>query len=222
MRLLLVEDDSRMGRALHMGLSSDGKYTTDWVQTAQQAQLALQQGDVDFVLLDINLPDGSGLEVLKNLRRQNNPAFVMIISSNDDLTHRVEGLNSGADDYMVKPFDYEELLARIQAVHRRGCTRLSEVICYRDIELDLAAKSVMKEGQVIPLSAREFAIFSTLLSNQGRIFSQQHLENKLYGWSEAGSSNAIEVHISHLRKKFGKDLITTVRGMGYVINKLTH
>lgn len=219
MRLLLVEDEEMLGSALQQGLINDN-YPTDWVTTAANAKVALRQDDYDLLLLDIKLPDGSGLDLLQTLRSQGEALPILIITARDSVTQRIEGLNLGADDYMVKPFDYDELLARIQAIYRRSQGRHSEQLVYGDIVFDADSKAVTKNGEAIKLSARELAILQLLLENVGRVLSKQKLEGKLYNWEMGVESNTIEVHISNLRKKLGRELIKTIRGLGYTIEKL--
>jgi two-component system response regulator QseB len=172
------------------------------------------------MILDLNLPKKSGLEVLSDCRKQNNPIPVLILTARDTLTDKIKGLDTGADDYLIKPFDLDELLARLRALVRRSNGQSSPILKRGELMLDPAAHSVTLNHQVIAISAKEFNILEQLLLNQGRVFSREHLEEKLYGWDDEIDSNSVEVHIHHLRKKLGNELIRTIRGIGYVIDKL--
>jgi two-component system response regulator QseB len=218
MRVLLVEDDPLLGDGVKAGLMQDG-YTVDWVQDGRSAQLALDAEPYALVVLDLGLPKLSGLDLLKHLRRGGNGVPVLILTARDSIADRVSGLDSGADDYLVKPFDLDELLARIRALLRRRSGRAEPVIRHGAIALDPAAHKVTQDGKELELSAREFALLHKLLDNVGRVLSREQLEQSLYGWQEEVESNAVEVHIHHLRRKLGKDLIRTIRGVGYMIVK---
>ena len=217
MKVLFVEDDELLGKAVFTGLKSE--HTTDWVTTAEDAQLSLETGAYDLIVLDINLPGMSGLELLNQLRSQGNQIPVLLLTARDTVSQRVEGLDTGADDYLVKPFDFDELLARIRALSRRGQDYVSPTISHGDIVLDIDTKTVTKSGKNIDLSRTQFDILLLLMQKSGRYFSKQQIEEKIYGWNELVESNTIEVHISALRRKLGKTLIKTARGIGYVIEK---
>ncbi len=215
MRILLVEDDPLLGRALSSGLSQGG-YVADWVETREAAIEALATGAYAAVALDLNLPDGSGLDVLKHLRR-NSTQPVVIMTARDALADRIEGLDLGADDYLVKPFDLTELLARLRAVIRRSEGRAQAVIVHGDLELDTSSRMVKKAGQWLKLTHREYQILNLLLQRPGRILSRADIEAQLYGWDDDIESNTVEAAVYALRKKVGREMITTIRNVGYVI-----
>ncbi|MBU6467867.1 MAG: winged helix-turn-helix domain-containing protein [Betaproteobacteria bacterium] len=218
MKILLVEDDSILGDGIRAGLKQAG-YVTDWVTDGNAADLALKTGIYEAMILDLNLPKKSGLEVLAECRARKNPIPVLILTARDTLSDKIKGLDSGADDYLIKPFDLDELLARIRALVRRSSGQSSPIIQRGNLTLDPAAHSVTLDQQTVAISAKEFNILEQLLLNQGRVFSREQLEEKLYGWDDEIESNSVEVHIHHLRKKLGNDLIRTIRGIGYVIDK---
>ena len=218
MRLLLVEDDVLLGEGLNTGLRRE-HYNVDWVKNGETALAAAETTEYDSIILDIGLPVMSGLEVLSNLRIKGNMVPVLILTAQDGLSDRVSGLDNGADDYLVKPFEFDELCARIRALVRRSRGLPEQNIRYRDITLDPAAHTVSIADNPVSLSRREFALLEELLSAQGRVLSRSHLEDKLYRWGDEIESNAIEVHIHHLRKRFGSSLIRTVRGIGYTVPK---
>lgn len=223
MRLLLVEDDKLLGDGIQAGLIQAG-YAVDWMENAVNAEAALHTEDYELVILDLGLPDRSGLDVLKRLR---NKAFaakdselpVLILTARDTVSDRVTGLDAGADDYMLKPFDLDELSARIRALTRRHHGRANPVIRHAELELDPAAHTVSLAGKGVNLSRREFGILQLLLESRGRVLSRTQLEEGLYAWGEEVESNAVEVYIHHLRKKLGADIIRTMRGVGYIIDK---
>ncbi len=216
MRILLVEDDDMLGKALRDGLGQGG-YTTDWVQEGEDAIVAVRANDYQAIVLDINLPGISGLDVLKALRRTS-AIPVLIMTARDGVQDRIDGLDLGADDYIVKPFALGELLARLRAVHRRGLGHVSTIITHGDLEMDMAARKIKKAGAWVRLTAREYQIAELLLQRMGRILSKAEIESQVYGWDESFESNTIEAAIYSLRRKLGRDLITTLRGIGYVIN----
>jgi two-component system response regulator QseB len=218
MRLLLVEDDELLGDGLRIGLKQSG-YTVEWLKDGIAADQALQQEQFDLVVLDLGLPRQSGLEVLKNLRKSGNSVPVLILTARDAVEDRVEGLDCGGDDYLVKPFDLDELCARLRALQRRRSGRVEPQIQHGDLLVDPAAHKVSLAGNEINLSTSEFALLHYLLDNRGRVIPRTRLEEMLYGWQSEVESNALEVFIHHLRKKLGRDLIRTVRGVGYVIEK---
>ncbi len=218
MRILFVEDDDMLGKATAAGLRMS--YAVDWVKSAEEARLALDTGSYALLVLDVNLPGQSGLDFLASLRRANNLMPCLILTARDAVSNRIEGLNAGADDYLVKPFDLDELMARVSALIRRSQGRASPVIRHKDIVLDLAARNVEKGGQHVTLSGRELAIAEILLGNIGRVISKTQIESQIYDWgSEDIGSNTVEVHISALRRKLGKDFVKTVRNIGYVVEK---
>ncbi|MCX7627757.1 MAG: response regulator [Methylophilaceae bacterium] len=218
MRLLLVEDDALLGDGIRAGLKQAG-FAVDWVQDGRAAQLALETGDYALLVLDLGLPRLSGMALLKWLRGKGSVLPVLILTARDTVADRVAGLDAGADDYLIKPFDLDELVARLRALLRRSGGQAAPILQHGDIELDPAAHQVRKSGQVIELSAREFSLLHELLLNAGRVRSREQLEQHLYGWGEEVESNSVEVHIHHLRKKLGADLIRTLRGVGYIIDK---
>lgn len=220
MRILLIEDDALLGDGICVGMAQLG-YTVDWVKDGSTAQAALLDSTHELVILDLGLPGVSGKEVLSSMRREGNDIPVLILTARDTVDDRVSGLDAGADDYMTKPFDMDELGARVRALLRRRSGRVEPVITHGDIALDPAAHSVTVSGQAVEISNREFSILSLLLENTGRVLSRSRLEEGLYGWDEEVESNAIEVHIHHLRKKLGSGLIRTVRGVGYTVDKLS-
>lgn len=218
MRILLVEDDPLLGDGLRVGLGQEG-YTVDWIRDGQAARLALETGSYVLVVLDLGLPRLSGLELLRALRAQGNGVPVLILTARDAVADRIAGLDSGADDYMIKPFDLDELAARIRALLRRRMGRASPVLRHGELALDPAAHRVTLAGEAVELSPREFALLQALLDNAGRVLSRAQLEESLYGWGEEVESNAVEVHVHHLRRKLGPELIRTVRGVGYTIDR---
>lgn len=214
----MIEDDEMLGDAIQQGLVQKG-YTVDWVRRKKDANIALGVQKYDLVVLDIGLPDGSGLEVLSVMRRKSNKIPVLILTANDTVQDRVEGLDAGADDYLVKPFDIEELCARIRSLHRRSLGEPSPTITYKDIKLDLVSHTASKSGKVVEIGAKEFVILQTLIGKAGRVISKTDLEETLYGWDDEFSSNTVEVHIHRIRKKFGNDFIKNIRGVGYIVEK---
>jgi DNA-binding response OmpR family regulator len=217
-RILLVEDDELLGNGLQVGLTQSG-YAVDWVRDGEAATLFVKSGQYGLLVLDLGLPKRSGLEVLRTLRQEGNDLPVLILTARDATGDKVIGLDSGADDYMVKPVDLDEVAARIRALLRRRSGRSVPVIRYRDIVLDPASHTVSKSGEAIDLSPREFALLQQLLEQKGRVLSRSQLEQSLYSWKDEVDSNAVEVHIHHLRRKLGSDLIRTIRGVGYVIDR---
>ena len=218
MRILLVEDDPILGDGIKSGLVQD-KYNVDWITRGDQASQALQTDSYDLLLLDLNLPIKSGLEILKELRHNGSAIPVLILTARDATEDRVKGLDMGADDYLTKPFDLDEMLARVRALFRRSKGRTSPTLIHNELELNPTEHTLTVKGKPIDLSPVEFNLLQHLLENRGRVFPRTQLEDNLYGWNKDVDSNAIEVHIHHLRKKLGSDLIRTVRGVGYVIDK---
>ena len=218
MRLLLVEDDPILGDAIKSGLNQDG-YNVDWIQNGNQASQAISTEQLDLLVLDLNLPGKSGLALLQEIRRKGNPLPVLILTARNTIEDRVAGLDSGADDYLTKPFDLDELLARVRALLRRSKGRATPTIVHGELVLDPAAHTVTLSGKPVELSVAEFNLLHLLLDARGHVFQRSQLEEKLYGWNKDIESNTIEVYIHYLRKKLGSDLIRTVRGVGYVIDK---
>jgi two-component system response regulator QseB len=216
MRLLLVEDDSMIGAAAQEGLRREG-HTVDWVRTGREAEAAVAGGDHDLVLLDLGLPGRDGLSILKAWRARGVGVPVVIVTARDAVTDRIAGLDAGADDYLVKPFDLDELSARVRAVLRRRSGRSDAVIKVRELEIDTAAKRVRWKGEDVALSAREYALLEALGDRPGAYLTRAQLEERLYGWDEEIASNAVEVHIHALRRKLDPELIRNVRGLGYTL-----
>jgi two-component system response regulator QseB len=214
MRVLLAEDDVMIGAAVHDRLRGRG-FAVDWVRDGRTADAALADEVYDLLLLDLGLPGREGLAVLKGLRDRGSRLPVVILTARDAVDDRVAGLDAGADDYVVKPFDLKELEARLRAVLRRRAGRASSVIEHGRLSLDLASHELRRDGVPVPVSPREFALLHALLEHPGRILSRAQLEERLYGWGEEVGSNVVEVHIHSLRRKLGAELIRNVRGVGY-------
>ncbi len=214
MRIILVEDDHNLATALEKALSSEGN-TVDAVNTGEAALFLIENTDPDAVILDLGLPDMDGLEVLKRLKRVKRHLPVMLLTARGSLDDKVSGLDGGADDYLTKPFDVPELIARLRVMqrHRNGQTR--ETLAHGSVVVDVKANSVLRENQPVALSAKEYTLLTTLMENHGRLLSREQLESKIISWGEELTSNSIEVHIHNLRKKLGRDFIKTVRGIGY-------
>jgi two-component system, OmpR family, response regulator len=215
-RLLLVEDDAMLGEGLRRGLRQMG-HAVDWVADGEAAELALAGEPYDVVLLDLGLPRKGGLQVLRELRRRGQRVPVLILTAQDGVPERVAGLDAGADDYLVKPFDLDELAARVRALQRRSSGRAEPLIEHGPLTLDPAAHEVSLSGAPVALSPREFALLQILLEHPGRPISRARLEERLYGWGEQVESNAVEVHVHALRRKLGAEWIKTLRGVGYMI-----
>lgn len=216
MRILLVEDDEMIGQEVQLALR-EAQYTADWVRHAEQADTALRTTQYDAVLLDLGLPDQDGLTVLKRLRERDEPIPVIIVTAREAIGERIAGLDAGADDYVLKPFDIDELLARVRALIRRSVGSSSVAYESGPVWLDVANKQAKLDNEVVILSAREWAVLEPLVMRPGNVYSRAQLEEKLYGWGEEISSNAVEVHIHNLRRKLGSDLIRNVRGVGYMV-----
>jgi two-component system, OmpR family, response regulator len=215
-RLLLVEDDAMLGDAVRRALTQQG-HAVDWVRDGAAADLALAGEPYDVVLLDLGLPRKRGLDVLRDLRRRGQRVPVLILTAQDAVPDRVAGLDAGADDYLAKPFDLDELAARIRAVQRRGSGRAEPVLEQGPLTLDPATHEVLLHGAPVALSPREFALLQALLEHPGRPMSRARLEERLYGWNEQVESNAVEVHVHGLRRKLGPEWIKTLRGVGYMV-----
>ncbi|MEF8731739.1 MAG: response regulator [Candidatus Accumulibacter meliphilus] len=216
MRVLLVEDDPMIGKSVQQGLRQEGS-SVDWVRDGQTAELALTTAPYELLLLDLGLPGRSGLEVLARLRRSGNDIPVLIITARDAVADRIRGLDSGADDYLVKPFDLDELSARMRALLRRHAGRASPVIEHGDLRMNPATHELTQDGKPVALSAREFALLQALLERPGTPLSRTKLEERLYGWGEEIESNAVEVYIHSLRRKLGTERIKNIRGVGYLL-----
>ena len=219
MRLLLIEDDAMIREAVCKGLRQDG-FTVDWVADGMAGETALQHDVYDLVLLDLGLPRKDGITLLKQLRQQGNTLPVLILTARDAVADRVAGLNAGADDYVIKPFDLEELTARIHALLRRHAGRADPAIRYGTLRLDPVTHTVELDGRPVSLSAREFALLQAFLDRPGVVMSVPQLEEKMYGWQDEVGSNTVEVYIHALRKKLGSDVIRNVRGVGYMAPRL--
>lgn len=216
MRLLLVEDDRNLGKATAEGLKES--FAVDWVRSAEDAEEAFSTMQYDLAVFDINLPEKSGLDLLKELRREKKKIPVLLLTARDAISHRVEGLNAGADDYLVKPFDLDELLARCAALVRRSQSGGQPVIAIHELSYEPASGKLEKAGKNIMLSARERSIFDVLAHNLNRPVSKAMIEERIYDWGSADiESNTIEVHIAALRRKIGRETIKTIRGVGYMI-----
>jgi two-component system response regulator QseB len=217
MRILLVEDDKMIGGAVQTGLRRQG-LTVDWVQDGLSARTALKTETFELVLLDLGLPGMDGLQLLQSLRSAGDRVPVLILTARDSVTDRIKGLDAGADDYLVKPFDLDELAARVRAVARRNTGRAEPVVEHLGVTLDPANHVVTCDGEQVNLSQREFALLEALLERPGHVLSRASLEERIYGWGEEVESNAIEVHIHNLRKKLGPTYIQNVRGVGYRVS----
>jgi two-component system, OmpR family, response regulator len=216
MRLLLVEDDAMIGRAVRQGLADAG-FAVDWVTEGRAAELALANGVYDLAVLDLGLPGKDGMAVLRELRARRDPLPVLIVTARDAVAERIEGLNSGADDYVLKPFDLDELVARVRALLRRQAGGAVPVLESGGLALDTVRREVCLDGREIRLSAREFALLEALMRRPGAVLSREQLEDAVYGWGEEVGSNAVEVHLHNLRRKLGADTIRNVRGVGYKV-----
>ena len=220
MRLLLAEDDRLLGDGICVTLTEAG-YATDWVTDGEAAEAALQTENYALLILDLGLPKLLGIEVLKGVRQRGQDIPVLILTARDTVSDRVQGLDCGADDYLVKPFDMDELNARLRALLRRSGGRSNPVIEHGDLIMDPAAHVVTQAGHVVDISPREFAVLRMLLENRSKVMSRARLEEGLYSWGDEVESNAVEVYVHHLRRKLGAPLIRTIRGVGYTIDKLS-
>lgn len=218
MRILLVEDDKALGEGIRTALKPEG-YTVDWVQDGSSALHALSEESFELAVLDLGLPRMDGLQVLKRLRAAANPVPVLVLTARDSTADRIAGLDAGADDYLVKPFDVAELKARLRALLRRSFNRPQPVLEFQGISLDPLSQVVSFRGQAVNLQRKEFLLLHELLAQPGRVLTRDKLQQALYGWDEDVESNALEVHVHHLRKKFFPELIRTVRGVGYLVDK---
>jgi DNA-binding response OmpR family regulator len=216
MRVLLAEDDALLGDGLQSGLRQLG-FQVDWVRTGDAAERELRSGAYTAAVLDLGLPNRDGLQVLGAARREGHDLPVLVLTARDAVADRIRGLDLGADDYVVKPVDLHELAARLRALVRRSHGQPQELLQVQDIELDPAARSVRKAGKLLPLNTREFDLLHALMLNAGRVLSREQLEQHLYSWGREVESNAVEVHVHHLRRKLGSEVIHTVRGVGYTL-----
>lgn len=218
MRILLIEDDTMIGKAVHRGLAQAG-FTVDWVTDGRSAELALANGVYDLAILDLGLPKKDGMAILTSMRGLGNSMPVLIASARDTVRDRIAGLEAGADDYVLKPFDLDELVARVRALLRRHAGSGSPILKCGALALDPVRKVVLRDGEVVELSAKEFSVLEALMQRPGAVLSRQQLEESVYGWGEEVGSNAIEVHLHHLRKKLGSGAIRNVRGVGYRVSE---
>ncbi|PJD92614.1 MAG: DNA-binding response regulator [Legionella sp.] len=218
MRLLLVEDDELLGDAVKAGLTQFG-YTVDWLKDGKTARAAIKSDSFELIILDLGLPKLSGLSLLQSIRQEGDTTPVIILTARETVDDRIKGLDSGADDYLTKPFDLNELSARIRALVRRAQGRADATLQYRNITLDPAAHSVLVDDVFINVPRREFALLQKLLEHSGQVLSREQLMQSLYGWEEDVDSNTLEVHIHNLRKKLNANFIRTIRGVGYMVEK---
>ncbi len=218
MRILIVEDDNLIGNGLQQALLQEG-HAVDWMLDGESGISALKNEPFDLCILDLGLPKKSGLEVLREVRLNRIEVNIIVLTAQDKPEEKVIGLDHGADDYLTKPFDISELFARIRALHRRKTGRMTNIIKYKNIEIDLNSRNVTLNQESIFLPRKEFALLQKLLENTGTVITKDALELSLYSWDNEVDSNALEVHIHHLRKKLGTSLIRTIRGVGYIIDK---
>lgn len=219
MKILLVEDDTMIGENIQIALDGEG-IAVDWVTDGIQAEAALVTHEYDALLLDLGLPQKDGIDVLRDLRARGSGIPVMAVTARDTVPQRVLGLRSGADDYLVKPFDLEELVARLHALMRRARGSVEPVYRNGEVEINSSTRQVMMANRQVVLSSREWTILEALVARPGAILSRSQLEERLYGWSGEVESNAVEVYIHGLRKKLGQQLIINVRGLGYMVEKV--
>ncbi|PTT20032.1 DNA-binding response regulator [Acidovorax sp. HMWF029] len=219
MRLLLIEDDPMIGEAVQDLLRAE-HYAVDWARDGDAADTALRTQPYDLVLLDLGLPKRDGLTVLRDLRTRKNRTPVLVATARDAVAQRIEGLDAGADDYVLKPYDLDELLARIRALLRRAAGRAEPVYEHQGVCINPATREVTVRGKPVVLSGREWAVLEPLIARPGMVLSRHQLEEKLYGWGDEVSSNAVEVYVHGLRKKLGAELVLNVRGVGYLVPKM--
>jgi two-component system OmpR family response regulator/two-component system response regulator QseB len=216
MRILVIEDDPLLGDGIKAGLAQAG-FAVDWVKDGVAGELALRTESHAAVVLDLGLPRLAGLDVLRRMRKQGNKTPVLILTARDAIEDRIQGLDSGADDYLVKPFDLHELAARLRALIRRSAGEAAPRLRVGEIELDPAARQVQFKGKLLELPAREYALLHAFMLSAGRVLTRAQLSDRLYAWGEEIESNAIDVHIHHLRRKLAPELIRSVRGVGYLM-----
>jgi two-component system, OmpR family, response regulator QseB len=214
MKILLIEDDRMIGWALRRGLLDEG-FAVDWLDDGDAAVVVCSEHSYDAAILDLGLPNRDGLKVLAELRHQGNTLPIVILTARETVADRIKGLNAGADDYVCKPFDFDELVARLRAVMRRRAGLSSAVLEYRDVSLNPTTRRVVYKGELLNLSAKEFALLELLLQRPGVVLTRNQLRDKLYGWNEDVESNTVEVFIHSLRRKLGRDYIENVRSVGY-------
>jgi DNA-binding response OmpR family regulator len=219
MRVLLVEDDAMIAQGLQTALRQTG-FAVDLMRDGKSASAALQSASFDVVLLDLGLPLQDGIEVLRELRKRGDATPVIVVTARDEIQHRIAGLDAGADDYIIKPFDLDEVMARMRSVLRRAAGRGDSSIQYGELRMDLTSHTVERNGEPVNLSSHEYAVLEALLQRPGAVLSRTQLEDRLYGWDEQITSNAVEVYIHGLRRKLGTDAIRTLRGVGYFVPKL--
>ena len=219
MRLLLVEDDELLGDAVKTGLTQFG-YIVDWLKNGEIARQVIKTEAFDLIILDLSLPKISGMTLLQTIRQSNNKTPVIILTAQESIDDRIKGLDAGADDYITKPFDLNELGARVRALTRRAQGRADTTLQYANITINPAAHSVLMDGQPINVPRREFALLQKLIESSGQVLSREQLMQSMYSWDEEVDSNALEVHIHNLRKKLNANFIRTIRGVGYLIDKL--
>lgn len=218
MRVLLIEDDELLGSGVKESLRKEG-YTVDWLKDGLSAEHAVKSEGFDLLVLDLGLPRMSGLDLLQNMRDAGIKTPVLILTARDSIEDRIKGLDAGGDDYMIKPFDLEELIARVRALLRRSSGRANSSVEYKNLSLDPKSHSVLQDGEPLTLPRREFALLQKLLENVGQVLSREQLMQSIYGWSDDVDSNALEVHIHNLRKKLKHNIIRTIRGVGYMVDK---
>jgi two-component system response regulator QseB len=214
MQILLIEDDRMIGWALHRGLNDEG-FAVDWLDDGDAAVIACSERSYDAAILDLGLPNRDGLQVLAELRSQGNTLPIVVLTARDSVAERIKGLDAGADDYMCKPFDFDELVARLRAVLRRRAGQAVPILSYRDLTLNPTTRRVAYKGELLNLSAKEFALLEILLQRPGVVITPAQLRDKLYGWDRDVESNTIEVYIHSLRRKLGHEYIENVRSVGY-------
>ena len=219
MKLLIIEDEKELSNNIVTYLSSEN-YVCEQAFTYEEAQIKLDLYDYDCVLLDLMLPGGNGLDILRDIRRRHNPAGVIIVSAKDSLDDKVKGLEIGADDYLPKPFALAEVAARLKALGRRHNNHLEPVINLGRISYNPASKVVTKDGEPVSLSPKELLLLELLIVNRNKVLSKESIENKLYSWEDEVQSNAVEVHVHHLRKKFGKGIVKTINKIGYTLGEI--
>lgn len=216
MQILLVEDDASLAAGLKSALDREG-FSANHVSSGREALTAAKTDRPDIIVLDLGLPDMDGLDVLAHLQKLDEPIPVLVLTARDSLDDKIIGLDRGADDYLAKPFDMQELAARLRVFERRLSTANTSTICIGDVELDTSAHSVIVSGAAVEFPRREYMLLKTLMEGAGKVLTREALENRLYSWGEEVSSNALEVHIHHLRKKLPGNMIKTVRGIGYTV-----
>jgi two-component system, OmpR family, response regulator QseB len=216
MKLLLIEDDRMIGWALHRGLTDEG-FSVDWLDDGDASVVACSERRYDAAILDLGLPSRDGTQVLAELRRLGNTLPIVVVTARESIADRIKGLNAGADDYVCKPFDFDELVARLRAILRRRAGQAEPILTHRDVTLNMATRQVAYQGQLLNVSAKEFALLEILLQRPGIVFTRAQIHNKLYGWDQEVESNTVEVYIHSLRRKLGHEFIENVRSVGYRI-----